>query len=167
MLSSDRVVHELYGTDEVRGAVVARFGDDVAPGGVVDRRALARRVFADDAEREWLEALLWPRVRERLARWREEVDRRRPAPPAAVVEVPLVFESGLDRAFDATIAVIVDESVRAQRAGGRGHAAVAERAARQLGQEEKAARATYVVANDGTVDELELALSGVLDMLSG
>lgn len=165
MLSSDRVVHELYQTDEVREAVVARFGGEVAPGGAVDRRALAQRAFAGEADREWLEGLLWPLVRARIAQWRTAVDRRRPAPPAAVVEVPLLFESGLDRGFDATIAVIADESVRSQRAGARGHAAVAERTARQLSQEEKAARAQYVVVNDGRVDELETALSGVLDML--
>jgi len=55
--------------------------------------------------------------------------------------------------------------VRAGRAGARGHAAVAERTARQLSQEEKAAKAQYVVVNDGTPAELEAALSGLLDML--
>jgi dephospho-CoA kinase len=166
VLSTDRVVHELYATAEVRDAVVARFGAEVAPGGVVDRRALASRVFASDEERAWIESLLWPRVRERMKEWRDDVEERRPAPPAAVVEVPLLFESGLDGAFDATIAVVADEAVRADRAGARGHAAVAERTARQLGQEEKAARARYVVVNDGTPTELESALSGLLDMLS-
>ncbi|HEY5317485.1 MAG TPA: dephospho-CoA kinase [Solirubrobacteraceae bacterium] len=167
VLSSDKVVHELYATAEVRDAVVGRFGEEVAPGEVVDRRALAGRMFASDEDRSWVEAQLWPRVRQRMAEWRDEVDRRRPPPPVAVVEVPLLFESGLDRAFDATIAVVADETVRADRAGARGHAAVAERTARQLSQEEKAAKAGYVVVNDGTPAELENALSAVLDMLRG
>ena len=47
VISSDAVVHELYGADQVRQAVTARFGDAVAPDGVVDRAALAARVFAD------------------------------------------------------------------------------------------------------------------------
>lgn len=165
MLSSDGVVHELYATDEVRDAVVERFGAEVAPGGVVDRRALARRAFAGEAERAWLEGLLWPRVRRQMATWREEVDARRPRPPAAVVEVPLLFESGLDATFDATIAVVADEAVRVQRAGARGHAALAKRTARQLSQEEKAARSDHVVANDGTPADLEAALSGILGIL--
>jgi dephospho-CoA kinase len=64
-----------------------------------------------------------------------------------VVETPLLFEAGMDGAYDATVAVIADEDVRAARAGGARHAAVDERAARQLPQEEKAARATFVVRN--------------------
>jgi dephospho-CoA kinase len=165
VLSSDRVVHALYATPEVRDAVAERFGTEVAPGGVVDRRAVADRMFAGEADRTWVENLLWPRVEQRMVAWRDEVDQRRPRPPAAVVEVPLLFEAGLEGAFDATIAVVADEAVRSDRAGGRGHAAVAERTARQLSQEEKAAKAQYVVANDGTPADLERALSAVLDML--
>jgi dephospho-CoA kinase len=165
VLSTDEVVHDLYGSEEVRDAVVERFGAEVAPGGVVDRRALADRTFARDSEREWLETLLWPRVGQRMTDWRDGVDRQDPRPPAAVVEVPLLFESGMEAAFDATIAVVADEEVRTDRAGARGHAAVAERTARQLSQEEKAAKAEYVVVNDGTPAELESALSAVLDML--
>lgn len=165
MLSTDRVVHDLYGTTEVVDAVVERFGTGVAPGGVVDRRAVAGRVFASDEDRKWVEDLLWPRVGERMAAWRKEVDGRDPRPPAAVVEVPLLFEAGLERAFDATIAVVADEAVRSERAGGRGHAAVAERTSRQLSQQEKAAKAEHVVVNDGTPVDLEAALSSVLDML--
>jgi dephospho-CoA kinase len=90
-----------------------------------------------------------------------------PPPRAAVVEVPLLFESGMDGAFDATIAVVADEEVRAQRAGSRGHQALAERSARQLSQQEKSQRATYTVANDGSIDDLEAALSSILAMLEG
>jgi dephospho-CoA kinase len=165
VLSTDRVVHDLYASAEVRDAVVERFGEEVAPAGVIDRRALADRMFARAGDRDWIEALLWPRVAERMAEWRQEVDRRRPRPPAAVVEVPLLFESGMEGAFDTTIAIVADEGVRGDRAGARGHAAVAERTARQLSQEEKAARASYVVGNDGTPAELERSLSAVLDML--
>lgn len=67
--------------------------------------------------------------------------------------------------YDATIAIVAPEALREERAGGRGHAAVAQRAARQLSQEEKAARATYVVANDGSVEDLERKLSEVLAKL--
>jgi dephospho-CoA kinase len=79
--------------------------------------------------------------------------------------VPLLFEAGLQDAYDATIAVVAGEELRAERAGARGHAVVAERERRQLSQEEKARRATYVVTNDGTIEELEGQLSGVLAKL--
>jgi dephospho-CoA kinase len=166
-LSTDAVVHELYASDAVRDAVVERWGDEVARGGVVDRPAIARHVFATPGERAWLEGLLWPLVGQRVAAWYAEVGVRTPPPRAAVVETPLLFEAGLGSRYDATIAVVADEAIRAQRAAGRGHAAVDERAARQLSQEEKAARATYVVRNHGSVEDLERELSSVLGRLAG
>jgi dephospho-CoA kinase len=78
------------------------------------------------------------------------------------VEVPLLFESGMEAAFDETIAVVADEAVREERAGARGHEGVASRTARQLPQEEKARRADHAVRNDGTLDELGEKLSEVL-----
>ena len=146
--------------------MVARWGEAVAPSGTVDRRAIARAAFASPDERAWLEGLLWPRVAERVAAWREEVSRADPPPRAAVVETPLLFEAGMERIYDATIAVVAEEDVRRERAAARGHHAVDERAARQLPQEEKAARATYVVANSGTLQDLTVALSRVLENLN-
>jgi dephospho-CoA kinase len=164
-LSTDSVVHELYDAEGVRDAVIARFGGEVAPGGVVDRSEVARAAFATAEDRAWLEQMLWPRVGARISEWRQQLDRLSPSPRAAVVEVPLLFESGMDAAFDATLAVIAEEAVRAERAGSRGHHSLQERSARQLSQQEKAQRATYVVTNDGTVQELERKLSAVLDKL--
>jgi dephospho-CoA kinase len=165
VLSTDAVVHELYASDEVRDAVLERFGPDVAPGGVVDRSVLATRAFATPEQRAWLEGLLWPRVGARMAAWREGLEHADPPPRAAVVEVPLLFEAGMEGAFDATIAVLADERLRSERAAARGHEALDERGQRQLSQAEKAERATYVVLNDGTVDELEHKLSSILDKL--
>lgn len=165
-LSTDAVVHELYASPELRDLVVARWGEDVAPGGVVDRATIAARAFAAPEERAWLEREIWPRVGARVAAWREEVASREPPPAAAVVETPLLFEAGLEGLYDATVAVVADEAVRAERASARGHVGVDERAARQLPQEEKERRATYTVSNSGTVEQLERELSGVLDRLS-
>jgi dephospho-CoA kinase len=164
-LSTDRVVHQLYESAEIRDAVADRFGPGVIADGQVDRPALARVAFASEEGRTWLEQLLWPRVGERVAAFRQEAEAADPAPRAAVVEIPLLFESGSDHGFDATIAVIADEEIRARRAAGRGHEALSERAARQLSQKEKSQRATYTVINDGTESELQDRLSAILDML--
>ena len=164
-LSSDAVVHELLGTDELRDEVVAHFGSEVAPDGVIDRGALATRAFATADERQWLEQLLWPRVGARAAQWRAEQARRDPPPRAIVVETPLLFEAGMADVYDATIAVIADEAIRHERATARGHRALDERTARQLTQQEKAQRATYTVLNDGTEAELADKLSAILDKL--
>jgi dephospho-CoA kinase len=165
-LSTDAVVHELYASAEVRDAIVARWGEDVAPAGVVDRAAVAARVFAAPDERAWLEGELWPRVAARVSAWRAEIAALQPAPVAAVVETPLLFEAGMEGTYDATIAVVADEDVRAERAARRGHVAPAQRAARQLSQEDKARRATFTIHNSATVQELEHKLSAVLDRLS-
>jgi dephospho-CoA kinase len=169
VISSDAVVHELYAGDELRAAVIARWGDEVAPGGIVDRAAVAARAFASPEERAWLEGLLWPMVGARVAAWLEQVRAVPPGAPerprAAVAEVPLLFEAGLDGLYDATIAVLAEEQLRSARAAARGHALVDERAARQLSQEEKAQRATFVVRNDGTEQELQEKLSALLDKL--
>jgi dephospho-CoA kinase len=152
------VVHSLYEDDEVRAAVMERWG-------TTERSEIARHAFATPEDRKWLEELLWPRVGERMWAWRQEQEARDPAPLALVVEVPLLFEAGMDAAFDATVAVVADEAVRRERAGARGHEALDERTSRQLSQQEKAARATYTVANSGTIDELEATLARVLDKL--
>jgi len=162
-LSTDAVVHELYQDPEVREAVVARWGAEVAPGGAVDRAAIARHAFASPDERAWLEGLLWPRVGARVQAWRAEAGAS--GPRALVVETPLLFEAGMEKVYDATIVVIADEAIRAERAAARGHAAVDERIARQLSQEEKAARADHIVRNDRDIRALEKELSGVLEKL--
>ena len=100
-----------------------------------------------------------------MVAWRAELDRREPAPRAAVVEVPLLFESGMEGVFDKTVAVIADEDVRAERAGARGHEGLEGRTSAQLSQHEKSQRADFTIRNDGTLQELEEKLSELLDSL--
>lgn len=158
-ISSDAVVHELLGDEGLRDRLVERWGAEVAPGGEVDRDRVSQIVFERPEELTWLEGVLHPLVGRRIADWL-------PTLPAgtelAVVEVPLLFEAAMEDVFDATVAVVASEDVRADRAADRGHALVEERAARQLSQEEKAARADHVVRNDGSLEELEARLAELL-----
>jgi dephospho-CoA kinase len=158
-------VHDLLAGSELRDQLVERWGDEVAPGGAVDRAAVARIVFERPEEREWLQSVLWPRVGARMAEWRADLDQRDPVPRAAVVEVPLLFESGMEGVFDRTVAVIAEEDVRAERAGARGHEGLEGRTSAQLSQHEKSQRADFTVRNDGTLPELEGKLSELLDSL--
>jgi dephospho-CoA kinase len=167
VLSTDAVVHELYGEQRVRDAVLERFGQEIARDGEIDRSALAERAFAEEEERRWLEGLLWPLVGERMGHWLDRVRASEPAPRAAVVEIPLLFEAGMQDGFDATIAVVADEGLRRERAAARGHALEDERLARQLSQEEKAQRATFVVRNNATTEDMRRELAAILDKLSG
>ena len=161
-LSTDAVVHEILTSEEAGRDLTERLGPEVASSGRVDRDAVANVVFKDPDARTWLERYLWPKVGERVAAWRAELGSLEPAPRAAVVEVPLLFESGMDAVFDHTIAVVADDDLRADRIGVRGHTGVASRESRQLDQSEKAERADFQVRNDGTLEELERELADVL-----
>ncbi|HEV2790516.1 MAG TPA: dephospho-CoA kinase [Solirubrobacterales bacterium] len=162
-LSSDAVVHELLETEPLRGRLVERWGAEVAPEAGVDRAKIGEIVFADPEQLTWLEAQIHPLVQERTAEWLLAL----PAETEfAVVEVPLLFEAGSDKVFDATVAIVTADEVRRERAAARGHALVDEREARQLTQAEKAGRAEHVVENNGSVEDLERALSALLARLS-
>ena len=167
VLSSDQVVHDLLATGEVKELLVARWGEDVLSNGEIDRAAVAEIVFDKPDQLQWLEQNLFPLVGAEIAAWRVELEASGEPPRVAVVEVPLLFESGADGAFDTTVAVVADEQLRAERAAARDHRAVDERAARQLSQDEKATRAHHVIRNDGSLDDLERDIRDLLDRLAG
>lgn len=161
-ISSDAVVHELLDTGDVRDLLVARWGEEVAPRGRIDRGRVGAIVFERPEELAWLEAELHPLVGERIAAWRRTMDADT---RVGVVEVPLLFEAAMADSFDTTVAVVADEAIRRERAERRGQELVEERAARQLDQEEKASRADHVVHNDGTLEDLERELEELLARL--
>jgi dephospho-CoA kinase len=161
-LSSDAVVHELLESAQLRERLAQRWGPEVLADGGVDRAKIGEIVFADPEELSWLEEQIHPLVQERTAGWLLSLP---DDTEVAVVEVPLLFEAGSDKAFDTTVAVVTTDEVRRERAAARGHALVDEREARQLTQPEKAARAEHVVENDGSVEDLEGALSALLEKL--
>jgi dephospho-CoA kinase len=163
-ISSDAVVHELLETEPLLPRLVERWGRKVAPGGKVDRDRIGSIVFADPEELKWLEGQIHPLVGERIGTWLTSLPE---GAGVAVVEVPLLFEAGMDAAFDTTVAVVTSDEVRHERALARGHALVDEREARQLAQAEKASRAAHVVQNDGSIEDLERELSALLEKLTG
>ncbi len=162
VLSSDMVVHDLLGTEEVREMLHERWGDRVVSDGAVNRMAVAEIVFGDPAELSWLEGALFPLVGVQIGEWRAGLEEAGEV-DVAVVEVPLLFEAEIESLFDATIAVVADEALRAERAAARGHENVEGREGRQLTQDEKVARADHVVRNDGSLEELEVAMADVLN----
>jgi dephospho-CoA kinase len=161
-LSSDAVVHELLDSEPLVGRLTERWGLEVAPEGKVDRNRIGEIVFADPDQLTWLEQQIHPLVGERIGGWLQGLP---PEAEIAVIEVPLLFESGMEKAFDTTVAIVTADEVRHRRAVARGHALVDEREARQLAQEEKAERAEHAVTNDGSVEDLEQALSALIERL--
>jgi dephospho-CoA kinase len=155
VIDADLVAREVVepGTDGL-AAVVAEFGPEVLDaGGRLDRPALARIVFADEAARGRLNAILHPRIRARVA------GRIAAAPPGTVVvqDVPLLAETGQAAAFDLVVVVEAPVELRVQRlARDRGMPAEEARAriASQATDEQRRAIADVLIVNDGTPEDL-------------
>jgi len=156
VISSDDVVHRLYREDEgLRAALRERWGERVFRDGEVDRAEVGRIVFADRAELAWLEAELHPRVRAATDEWLAEQ-----TADVAVAEIPLLYETGGEERFDRVVVVTASPEVRQARRG-----ALSEREDRLVPEEEKVRRADYCYVNDGSLDELDAFVAGVLEEL--
>jgi dephospho-CoA kinase len=160
--SSDDLVHRLYREDAgLKDELRARWGDDVFADGEVDRAAVGRIVFSDRAELAWLESVLHPRVRRLYETWLDEL-RRSPDPPAlAVAEIPLLYEAGGETRFDKVVVVTAPEHLREARRG-----VVDDRESRLIPDEEKLRRADFAFVNDGTLEELDAFVAGVVEELA-
>lgn len=165
VLDADQVARtQMAPGSPVHDAVVDAFGTGIlGPDGRVDRGRLAAIVFADPALRTRLDALTHGPV---MATLQQRLDRlAEGGHPLAVIEAALVFETGLDRTLDGTIAVVAPIDVRIARVRARDgvdEAAVRARIAAQVDDEARHARATRVIENAGDLDALRAAISDLL-----
>jgi dephospho-CoA kinase len=136
----------------VRAAIRERWGEDA----VGDRKRIGEIVFNDPAELEWLEQLLHPRTRALGATWLESVDG-----PLAVIEIPLLFETGGEARFDKVVVITAPRELREERRG-----PFADREARLIPEEEKLKRADFSYVNDGSLADLDAFVAGVVENLS-
>ena len=163
-MDSDAVVREkVLPSEPVTAALRARFGDSVFdPTGRVDRPALARIVFADDAQRLWLEELTHPVFFEYArAALREE--------PGVdwVVEVPLLFEKSLENWFDFILCVACDGGSQLARLEQRGldRSLAGQRISKQLPLARKIELSDFVLWNDGSTGFLETQVDRIVESL--
>lgn len=156
VVDADVLVHDALrrgspAVDEIR----ARFGPDILTGaGDVDRARMGALVFADAAARRDLEAILHPVVYRAIGTWLRE--RERAGDAVAVVEIPLLFETGHEDDFDGVVVTACSEAEQVRRIVGRSGGSEADarrRIAAQWPLEEKARRAEFVIRTDGTLDE--------------
>jgi dephospho-CoA kinase len=156
VISSDDVVHRLYRENEgLQAALRERWGERVFRDGDVDRAEIGRIVFADRAELAWLEAELHPLVRAAVDDWlaAQTAD-------VAVAEIPLLYETGGEKRFDRVVVVTAPSELREARRG-----ILAEREGRLVGEEEKVRRADFSYVNDGSLEQLDAFVAGVLEEL--
>ena len=143
------------------------FGDGVFfADGTLDRRALGAVVFADTAARHALEGIIHPRV-QRIAL--EMADAAREAGEDAVLmDVPLLFETGMDALCDVTWVIAADIEERVRRVMSRDGLSREEAEARfasQMSDAERAARATRVISNDQSIEKFKSELTSVYNQL--
>lgn len=146
--------------------VLERFGPHIlAPGGDIDREALASIVFADPAARRDLEAIVHPEVRRMFA---EASEAYRDTDAVVVFSAPLLVETGMHTAFDVLIVVSATERTqieRLMRDRGMSEEKIRARMAAQAPLEEKAAVADILIDNEGTLEELEAQVERVWEDL--
>lgn len=164
VVSSDEIVHRLLREDdEVREAIRERFGERVfGADGTVSRGAIAQIVFADRKELAWLEALLHPLVAREYLEWREALARLPHPPAVCVTEVPLLYEAGGEKRFDAVVAITAPKDLRARRSS----VPLGERSQRLIPDEEKLQKADFSYVNDGSLEELEAFVGTVMARLT-
>jgi dephospho-CoA kinase len=137
-------------------AVIDRFGADVlAPGGELDREALASIVFADPAARRDLEQIVHPEVRRLFA---EGTEAYRDTDRVVVFSAPLLVETGMHTAFEILVVVsatVATQIERLMRQRGMSEPSIRARIDAQAPLEDKAAAADFLVDNEGSLDELE------------
>lgn len=162
VVDADRLAREVVEPGTPGLAAIAARWPEVVPGGVLDRKALGAIVFARPSERAALEAIVHPRIREESERRLRELEAR--GAERAVYEAALLFENDLDAGMDATILVALDPELQVARLVARDGIppeAARERLAAQLPLEAKKARATFVVDNGGTPEQLRERLDRV------
>jgi len=157
-ISSDQIVHGLLQRDpDIHRELVERFGPEVIGSDGADRARIAQIVFNDAGQLEWLEQLLHPRVAGENLAWRAEQESRPDPPALTVTEIPLLYETGSDRRFDAVVVITAPETLRRER-----RPRTDDREQRLLPEEEKVALADYTYVNDGTLEELDAFVADVI-----
>jgi dephospho-CoA kinase len=164
-LDSDELAHGVTAAGtEATAAIAARFGEDVlAADGSVNRRKLGPIVFADATARRDLEAIVHPAVYRAITaglRAFELVEQ----PPLAVVDVPLLFETGAADKFDKVIVTTCPPEVQIARLAERGltEEAARQRLAAQWPTDEKVSRADFVIHTDGTFENTNRQIDEVV-----
>jgi dephospho-CoA kinase len=164
VFDSDAEVRRLQGPG---GALVERIGErfpGTVEGGMLDREKLAQIVLDDPRQLGELEAMVHPEVQRARERFLEE---HRDA-PAAVFEIPLLFETGGEDAFDTVIVVSAPAEVQRERVlqrGGMTAAKLAAILARQVPDADKRARADFVIDSGGDLSTTERQVGDILACL--
>lgn len=162
-LDADALAHGVMSAGtEAAVAIAARFGAEIlAADGSVDRKKLGPVVFADPSARHELEAIVHPAVHRAIAAGIRGFQLL--GDPLAIVDVPLLYETGAERGFDRVIVTACAAERQLARLIERGLTpdAARQRIEAQWPTEKKAARADFVIATDGTFEETNAQIARI------
>ena len=147
-LDADRICHEIYeeGNSLLIADLTSRWGEDILHNGTIARKKIAVIVFSDRNELEWLNRLLHPlimrRADEKIAASDSEY---------VIFDVPLLFETGIEKRFDCTVSVWADAKQQMERLKQRGlnEKEIEARLATQMSSTTKLEKADYGLINTG------------------
>ena len=152
LIDSDALAREATRDPEVLRKIADALGEDLIKDGELDRPKTAARVFSDEEARGTLNGIIHPWVRRESEARARELERRVAPPEVILMDIPLLYENGLERGLDAVIVVDAPLEVRVERVqarSGLSEEEVRARDAAQMPLEEKVERADYVVDNSG------------------
>ena len=135
-------------------AIAEHFGNQLlTEGGELNRKALRQRVFSNPREKEWLNELLHPAIREEIISQLEQADS-----PYVILSAPLLLENGLEKYCQRVLVIDVPESLQISRTIQRDDSPKKEVEAimkAQLSRSERLNKANDVLNNDGSLEQLE------------
>lgn len=154
ILDADAIAHELTEPGgSLYNAYLAHFGSSVLlPDGHINRSAVGKCVFETPNEKQWLDSVSHPLIRQEIER--QLLAKKKEQPPLIVLDVPLLFETGWDKMAEENCLVCVDETVQLERLIRRDGYSKEEAAARirtQMPLREKMKRADHLIDNNGSL----------------
>ncbi len=161
ILQTDHLSHQLLENKKVIAQLVRAFGKGIlSEKGQVDRKKLARAAFQSSSRQNKLNGIMHPAVRKAVGDWIAQQAKRKPQPVFVVVEVPLLFERGFNRSFDAVLSISANDIIRQKRLKKRGWslAEIRQRTKLQWPQKRKDIRADWVIYNQKGEKDLKYAL---------
>ena len=169
VFSADEIAHFILDYPDVKEKLKDKFGDEIIRNKKVNRKKLGEIVFGNPENLKFLNGLLHPKIRAEMQKiidfYYFESDR----PEYLVFEIPLLFENGLEKAFDLTINVYTDKNKQIQRLRKRDHLSIAEaekRISAQMSSETKMKKADINIVNNGTRKSLYSQLEKIVASLA-
>lgn len=168
IFDADSIAKEILQTNQaIQDRIVEEFGTDVIKDGQVDTQKLASQAFSNEENQSILNNIVHPYVIEAFEKRRDELEKKI---GLLVVDAPLIFESGFDSHLDHTLLIFASMKMRIARALRRGNLTreeILRRMDLQMPEEDKRDLASFVIENNGSIEELNQEIDKLYHQLVG